>query len=263
MLAASSPAGELISGVASLPASTSPRICPPAEATSALIQTMYPSYRLACTPMTLCWPSAALIISSQVKSGEAGSTPAARATDLRYQSSCVFAQNGAATSWLFQEVVSSGASRTPSVNVGTSALANGRRKPALANSAMNGGSRLITSIELSWAARRRTSCSRCDDASFGSTWISTLYAPFDACAHRSASRPWPPLSGLMYQFRVGVPVSSLLHAVSSDPTRTRGARHAIRRRRWSRRRRRSRLFWSAPAHATTRLFAHATIWLHR
>ena len=38
--AAASPAGELISGVASLPASTLPMISPPADTTRALIQTM-------------------------------------------------------------------------------------------------------------------------------------------------------------------------------------------------------------------------------
>ena len=38
--AAASPAGESISGVAFLPASTSPMISPPADTTSALIQTM-------------------------------------------------------------------------------------------------------------------------------------------------------------------------------------------------------------------------------
>ena len=124
--------------------------------------------------MTFCWLSAALIIWSQVKPGAVGSTPAASATDLRYQSSWVLAQNGAATSWSFQYAVSSGASRTPSVRVAASSASNGRRKPALANSATNGGSRLITSIELSCAASRRTSCSRCWDASFGSVWTSTV-----------------------------------------------------------------------------------------
>ena len=69
---------------------------------------MYPSYRLACTPMCLSWSSAALMIWSHV-TGLVGSTPAAFATDLRYQSSCVFAQNGAATSWSFHHAVFSGA----------------------------------------------------------------------------------------------------------------------------------------------------------
>ena len=108
-----------------------------------------------------------------MKPGSVGSTPAASAAALRYQSSWVLAQNGAATSWSFQYTVSSGASRTPSVKVASSSLENGRRKPALANSATNGGSRLITSIELSWAASRRTSCSRWSDAEFGSVWMST------------------------------------------------------------------------------------------
>ena len=66
------------------------------------------------------------------------------------------------------------------------------------------GSRLIRSIELSCAARRRTSCSRCCEASLGSVWMLTLYGP-PGGAHVSARRAWPPLSGLMYQVRVGTP----------------------------------------------------------
>jgi hypothetical protein len=108
-----------------------------------------------------------------VKPGAAGSTPAARATDLRYQSNWVLAQNGAATSWSFQDAVLSGPCSTSAVRLAASAASKGRKKPALANSATNGGSRLITSMELSCAASRRTSCSRCWDASVGSTSTST------------------------------------------------------------------------------------------
>src|SRR4029450_1670948 len=149
-----------------------------------------------CTSITCCAPSAALIIWSQVKSGAVGSTPAAFAADLRNQSSWVLAQNGAATSWSFQYTVAGGPLRTPSVKVVSSCLENGRRKPALANSATKGGSRLITSIELSLAARRRTSCSRWEEASVGSVWMVTWEAPFGAWAHFLARRLCPPLSGL-------------------------------------------------------------------
>ena len=57
----------------------------------------------------------------------------------------------------------------------------------MANSATNGGSRLIRSIERSSAARRRTSCSRCWSASLGRIWISTLYGAVRRVAHFSAS----------------------------------------------------------------------------
>src|SRR3954466_6045079 len=77
---------------------------------------------------------------------------------------------------------------------------------------MNGGSRLIRSIELSFAASRRTSCSRWDVASFGSTEVLMRKAPFDAAEHLAANSDCPPLSGLMYQFRVGIPESSPPHA---------------------------------------------------
>src|SRR4029453_849689 len=123
---------------------------------------------LACTAITLCWPSAALIIWSQVKPAAVGSTPAAFAADLRNQSSWVLAQNGAATSWSFQYTVSSGPLRTPFVKGGSSSLPNGGGNPGT-----RGGPRLITPIELSLAASRRTSCSRCEDASVGSVWIVT------------------------------------------------------------------------------------------
>src|SRR5690242_18689704 len=150
--------------------------------------------------MTLCSLVAAWIIWSQVIGVFAGSRPAACTADLRYHSSWVLAQNGAATSLLSQNAVVMGAFRSPSVSVAASDLENGSRKPAFANSATNGGSRLIRSMEESFAARRRTSCSRCWDASLGSVWMLTLYGlPLE---HEAASRAWPPLSGLMYQVRV-------------------------------------------------------------
>src|SRR6516225_10286148 len=148
--------------------------------------------------------TASLIMSAQVKSGELGSIPAAFTAALRYHKSWVLAQNGAATSLPAQYTVFSGAARTPLVSSAASASLKGRRKPALANSATNGGSRLIRSIELSLAARRRTSCSRCDEASLGRVWMLTLYGPPEG-AHFFARRACPPLSGLMYQVRVGTP----------------------------------------------------------
>ena len=63
--------------------------------------------------MTLPSSTAALIMSSQVKSGESGSTPAALAAALRYHSSWVLAQNGAATSLSSQYTVFSGAVEDP------------------------------------------------------------------------------------------------------------------------------------------------------
>ena len=56
----------------------------------------------------------------------------------------------------------------------------GRRKPASANSATNGGSRLMMAIERSLAASRRTSCSRCPEASLGRVDTVMRYRPPDA-----------------------------------------------------------------------------------
>ncbi len=106
---------------------------------------------------------------SQVIGSLAGSSPACSTTDLRYQSSCVLAQNGAATSSSFHSAVCEGPSSTSLVSSAASSSANGRRNPASANSGTNTGSRLMMSIELSLAASRRTSCSRWPSASLGST----------------------------------------------------------------------------------------------
>ena len=113
------------------------------------------------------------MIWSQVTGWVAGSIPACWATDLRNQRSWVLAQKGAATSSPFHVDDSIGPARTPAVSSRASASVKGRRKPASANSGMNGGSRLIRSMELSSAARRRTSCSRWPVASLGRTevWI--------------------------------------------------------------------------------------------
>ena len=112
------------------------------------------------------------MIWSHVTGSLAGSRPACSATDLRYQSNCVLAQNGAATSSSFQVDVVTAPSSTSSVSAAASSSVNGRRKSASANSGTNTGSRLMRSIELSLAASRRTSCSRWLSASLGSTEIS-------------------------------------------------------------------------------------------
>ena len=75
-----------------------------------------------------------------------------------------------------------GTLRTPSENSSRSSSVNGRRKLALANSAMNGGSRPEMSTVLSLAASRRSSCSRWPLAAFGSSWIAMLYSPPESAA---------------------------------------------------------------------------------
>ena len=117
--------------------------------------------------------------SCQVKSSPVGSTPAAAATDLRNQRSCVFAHSGTATSLPSQYAVWRGAWSTSAVSEATSSSrVISCRNPAFANSATKGGSRLIRSIEWSRPARRRTSCSRCASAVLGSICSSMRYAPF-------------------------------------------------------------------------------------
>ena len=74
---------------------------PPADSMRALSHTVSDSARMPCAPMSFSWSWAALMIWSQV-TGCVMSSPAASATDLRYQSSCVLAQNGTATSLSFQ-----------------------------------------------------------------------------------------------------------------------------------------------------------------
>ena len=112
------------------------------------------------------------MIWSHVTGSRAGLIPAAWATDFRNHSSCVLAQNGAPISRPFQVPDSIGPERAPAVSSWASASVYGRRNPASANSGMNGGSRLMRSIDASLAARRRTSCSRCDVASLGRTDVS-------------------------------------------------------------------------------------------
>ncbi len=63
------------------------------------------------------------------------------------------------------------------------------------------------SIEESFEARRRMSCSRWLSASFGSTEVLIRYSPPESALHFSASASCPPLSGLMYYVIVFPPGS--------------------------------------------------------
>ena len=76
-----------------------------------------------------------------------GSTPAAAASDLRYQSSWALDLYGAPKSLSSHMPVFTGAGSIPAVSRAVSSAVYGRRKPALANSAVNTTSRLTTSIE--------------------------------------------------------------------------------------------------------------------
>src|SRR5439155_22807056 len=115
---------------------------------------------------------------------------------FRYHRSWELAQNGAATSRPFQVAPSTGPASTASVKPGASAAVKGRRNRASANSATNGGSRLMRVIDRSLAARRRTSCSRCPEASLGSVDTRMRYRPPDAALQAAANSACPPLSGL-------------------------------------------------------------------
>src|SRR3954453_11035214 len=88
------------------------------------------------------------------------SRPADLASDLRYQSSWVLAQNGAATSLPFQGEACTEGFTMSWVNVPLELSGTSARKPASANSATNTGSRLMIEIDESLAARRVTSCCR-------------------------------------------------------------------------------------------------------
>ena len=75
----------------------------------------------------------------------------------------------------------------------------GARNPGSAISGMNGGSRLMMSIDESLAASRRASCSRWALASRGRTDVSIAYSPFAASVHCLA------MLGLAAVVRVDVP----------------------------------------------------------
>ena len=121
-----------------------------------------------------------------------------RATDLRYQSTWVFAHIGTATSRPFHVAPFTAGSRAPSERLRAWPSGIGASNFASANSGTNTGSRLIRSIESSFAASRRRSCSRWSLALLGSTGVSILYRPRAASVQRRAISAWPPSSGLMY-----------------------------------------------------------------
>ena len=165
------------------------------------------------------------MISSHV-TGWLMSSPAFSTKDLRYQSTCVFDQNGAATSSPSQVA----AVVAPLKDCSSSFVARScgilARYPALANSAVYGGSRLIRSMLVSCAASRRASWMRCWLASCGSTCVSIVYS---SVLHFSAIASWPPASGLMYQ--VIVLPEPLLQATRAEDIAAVTAPRAIRLRR--------------------------------
>src|SRR3954468_7118321 len=113
-------------------------------------------------------------MSSHVKFGLVGSTPALAANDLRYQSSWAFDLYGAPKSLSSHIPVSTGAGSIPAVRRSFSSAVYGRRKPAWENSAVNTTSRLTTSIELSPAPGRPPICSRGGGAVLASDSTRTL-----------------------------------------------------------------------------------------
>src|SRR5690349_21826155 len=153
IVAAASPAGvSSPSLTSSAGASGFSRICPPPDATSALIHTVSDSALVPWTPRYLSWSLAAVMIWSHVTGPAAGSSPAAFATDLRYQSSCVFAQNGTDTSLSSHVAPARAPATTFSLTRCATSSGTGARNPGSAISGMNGGSRLMMSIEESLAA---------------------------------------------------------------------------------------------------------------
>ena len=131
-------------------------------------------------------------------------SPAASATDSRYQSNWVLAQNGTEYISPSHMAPSRGPFSVSCVVASATSSGTSARKPASASSGMNGGSMLMRSMDSSPAARRRAICSRCPAAVRGSTEMLMLYAPSDCSAHRRAISAWPPASELMYQVSVGV-----------------------------------------------------------
>src|SRR3954469_5256280 len=188
---------------------------PPADSMRALSHTVRDSERIPCAPISLSCDLAAATTWSQV-TGWVMSRPAAWATDLRYQSSWVLAQNGTATSLPFQVEPSMADCTTPCDTRWATSSGTGARKPACANSGMYGGSRLMMSIVSSLAASLRTSCSRWEGESRGSWETSIVYRPPAWSLHRLAISCWPPESGLMYQVSVGGPPDPPPHAARLD-----------------------------------------------
>jgi hypothetical protein len=103
---------------------------------------------------------------------------------LRYQSSWVFAHIGTATSLPFHVAPFTAGSRAPSEKLRAWPSGIGARNSASANSGTNTGSRLIKSIDVSFAASRRSNCSRWSLALRGSTNVSILYRPRAASVQR-------------------------------------------------------------------------------
>src|SRR5687767_5865998 len=119
---------------------------PPADSTRALTHTVSDSDRMPWALTVLSWDLAASTICSQV-TGWVMSRPAASATDLRYQSSWVFAQKGIATSSPSHVEPSMALCTTSAVTRCPRSSGTGARNPAWANSGMYGGSRLMMSID--------------------------------------------------------------------------------------------------------------------
>src|SRR3954471_20189198 len=103
----------------------------------------------------------------------------------------------------------------------------GASNSPLANSAVYGGSMLIRSMPESCASRRRASCTRCWLASCGSVWVVIVYWSVLQVAAMAA---WPPLSGLMYQTSVVLPLPPP-QAVRTPAAVARAAREPATRRR--------------------------------
>src|SRR5258706_14085838 len=104
---------------------------------------------------------------SQVTGPWAGSSPPRAAADLRYHSSWELAQNGADTRRPFQVAPSTGPARTPAVNPVASPAVNGRRNPASANSATNGGAGPLTALQRASAGPPGANRSPCPPAALG------------------------------------------------------------------------------------------------
>src|SRR3954449_4369840 len=136
------------------------------------------------------------------------SRPAFLAKDLRYHSTWVLDQNGNTTSWPCQVAESTAPLKDCCLSLACTASGIGSRKPALANSAVKGGSRLIRSMSGSCAASRRDICTLCCVESWGSISVEIVYW---SLLQFFAIAACPPTSGLMYQMSSGL-LDPLEHA---------------------------------------------------
>src|SRR3954471_18280050 len=114
------------------------------------------------------------MIWSQV-TGWVMSRPAFRAKDLRYQSTCVLDQNGAATILPSHVAAAVAPLKDWAFSLSWRLCGMSARKPAFENSAVKGGAMLMMSMPESCAASRGASWIRCSLASWGSTWVLILY----------------------------------------------------------------------------------------